>query len=880
MVCSFRHHFRRHLGGLGIVVAVLFLASMNAWAISGLNDAPVLDATKSPALNAVFKGAAAPSGNIGTPVSVLVDLSSPAGQVDNVTDADDTDGDGPAQLGIAITAADASNGTWYFYVNNTWTALGTPSASSARLLAANSTTRLYFQPNAGFSGTVASALTFRAWDRTTGTSGGVANTSTTGGTNAFSTATDTASILVIPEIGFRAAASAGATAGITTLTINKPTGTIAGDVMLAAIAVSPSSSLITAPSGWSLVSRRDQSSGGTQSLAIYVKVAGTEPSTYSWSFPNSSGSAGGIQTFTGVDTNNPIDVYSTSATASSATHTAPSVTPRIPRTMLVTWHAFNSAATWTPPSGMTEAVDKMSESATGSSGVSLEGNYLFESSSAATGTKSAVASNNADVGNTGSLALRPANSAPVLDATYTPSLSNENEDAAAPSGSVGSTTKRLADLASVTASIFNVSDNDADTEVGIAIIGADSANGTWYYSTDSSTWTLLPAVSDNTALLLDGDLYFKPNTNFNGTINNAITFRAWDKTYGTNGTTVNISTTGGSTAFSTASDTASILILPVNDGATASNLSAAESYTEDTALNLIDIIASDIDSTNVIVTLTLSNPAAGSLSTGTSGAVTSIYNPGSGTWSANGAIADVNTLLAAVLFTPATNFNGNFSMSTSVSDGVAAAVTGTKNFTGISVNDAPTATNLSASETYTKNTPLNLINIVISDVDSTNVTATLTLSDAIAGKLTTGTSGSVTSSYDSGTGVWTASGALANVNVLLAGVTFVPASNFYGSFSMTTSVSDSVAAPVTGSKAMTGVYVPVIPVLAAVTNQSGNSFAFTLTGEAGAVYNIETSINLTNWSPWKVITNSGQTTSITNLSLTNSAQFYRALLNQ
>ena len=44
--------------------------------------------------------------------------------------------------------------------------------------------------------------------------------------------------------------------------------------------------------------------------------------------------------------------------------------------------------------------------------------------------------------------------------------------------------------------------------------------------------------------------------------------------------------------------------------------------------------------------------------------------------------------------------------------------------TGIAVNDAPTATNLSPAETYTEDTPLNLTDIVVSDVDSANVTAT------------------------------------------------------------------------------------------------------------------------------------------------------------
>ena len=168
---------------------------------------------------------------------------------------------------------------------------------------------------------------------------------------------------------------------------------------------------------------------------------------------------------------------------------------------------------------------------------------------------------------------------------------------------------------------------------------------------------------------------------------------------------------------------------------TATNLERRQTYTEDTPLNLTAIVISDVDSASVTATLTLSNAAAGSLNTATSGAVTSTYNAGTGVWTASGAIADVNALLAGLTFTPAADYNGNFTIATSVSDGVAAPVTGSKAMTGIPVNDAPTATNLSAPETYTEDTPLNLTGIVISDVDSANVTATVTLSNTRCGQL-------------------------------------------------------------------------------------------------------------------------------------------------
>jgi len=126
-------------------------------------------------------------------------------------------------------------------------------------------------------------------------------------------------------------------------------------------------------------------------------------------------------------------------------------------------------------------------------------------------------------------------------------------------------------------------------------------------------------------------------------------------------------------------------------------------------------------------------------------------------------------------------------------------------------NVAPTATNLSAAENYTEDTTLNLIDIVASDVDNATVTATLTLSDAAAGSLSTATSGAVTSTYNAGTGVWSANGAIADVNTLLAGLTFTPALNFYADFTIATSVSDG-SLSVTGSKAMTGAEKPSLVV--------------------------------------------------------------------
>ena len=141
----------------------------------------------------------------------------------------------------------------------------------------------------------------------------------------------------------------------------------------------------------------------------------------------------------------------------------------------------------------------------------------------------------------------------------------------------------------------------------------------------------------------------------------------------------------GSVESLTSAGTAAVAHL--NIAPTASNLNAAETYTEDIPLNLADIVIADVDSAIVAVTLTLIDPAAGSLSTGTSGAVTATYS--GGVWTASGPIADVNALLAGVVFTPSANYDGSFAIGVSVNDGVAAPVTGIKIVTGTPVGDTP-----------------------------------------------------------------------------------------------------------------------------------------------------------------------------------------------
>lgn len=106
----------------------------------------------------------------------------------------------------------------------------------------------------------------------------------------------------------------------------KPSGTVAGHVMLA-FCTSGGDAHHTAPSGWSTVSRYEYVAGNL-TTTIFYKVAGSEPSSYT--FTDDEGGLTPmcveILTYSGVDTTNPINVHTESSTAGTDTTSAPSAT--------------------------------------------------------------------------------------------------------------------------------------------------------------------------------------------------------------------------------------------------------------------------------------------------------------------------------------------------------------------------------------------------------------------------------------------------------------------------------------------------------------------------------------------------------------------------
>ncbi len=160
------------------------------------------------------------------------------------------------------------------------------------------------------------------------------------------------------------------------------------------------------------------------------------------------------------------------------------------------------------------------------------------------------------------IAITPVNDAPTL--TRGAQLTTMTEGDTNPAGTL------------VTAILAGSGYADAESGAlqGIAIVGTNTTQGTWWYSSDGgANWLSMGARSDQNALLLAGDagtmIRFIPATDFNGTA--WIQYRAWDRTSGTAGSTVDLSdpaTLGGDTAFSAERQLGTVAVAAVNDAPT------------------------------------------------------------------------------------------------------------------------------------------------------------------------------------------------------------------------------------------------------------------------------------------------------------------------
>jgi hypothetical protein len=569
-----------------------------------VNTAPVL-AAGSPTLATIIEDAKAPPGN----------------KISLFADAFISDPDVNAKKGIAVTAT-TGNGTWQYTINGgtTWKSVGTVSLSSALLLSDNDMVR--FLPAANSDN--GASITYHAWDQTTGTHASSASLKAgTGGGTSFSSGTQTASLTVSPvnDAPVLAGTASALTPEITGS--SNPAGQSAS-ALLSGLVTDPDPGALQgiAVTGDSGSGNWQFTSNGGKNWTSFGNVSSSSalllPNTYQVRFlPNNNfnsaatltyrawdqtiGSAG---TTVSITSTGGSTAFSTSSlTANLLVNTAPVLAAANPTLINVlednpnpagtvissfadvfisdadkgplkgiavtgtkgsgTWQfSINGGLSWTKfPKVSTSSALLLKDSyqvrfvpaANFNGTVTLT--YAAWDQTTGTGGKTADLTLGTGGGtsfSTGtqkaSLTVVPVNDAPILSGPA-PVLTPVTPGNTNPPG------QRVSDLLT-----GRVTDADgAGAFQGIAVT-ATTGGGTWQYSVTGTSWTSFGTVSPTSALLLPSSYFlrFVPNSGFLGTA--TLSYRAWDQTSGGAGTKVNPSPTGRSTAFSTASLTASLLV--------------------------------------------------------------------------------------------------------------------------------------------------------------------------------------------------------------------------------------------------------------------------------------------------------------------------------
>ena len=156
---------------------------------------------------------------------------------------------------------------------------------------------------------------------------------------------------------------------------------------------------------------------------------------------------------------------------------------------------------------------------------------------------------------------------------------------------------------------------------------------------------------------------------------------------------------------------------------------------EDTALSLTGVSVSDTDGVSLTVTVTATH---GTITLATTSNLSSLAGNGTASISFSAAIANANTALNGMTFTPAANFNGSASFNVSANDGTSTTTPTATTITVTAVNDPPVGVADSATLTEDATTPVSgnvLTNDTDPDTADTGSTETKTVSALSDGSL-------------------------------------------------------------------------------------------------------------------------------------------------
>jgi hypothetical protein len=341
-----------------------------------------------------------------------------------------------------------------------------------------------------------------------------------------------------------------------------------------------------------------------------------------------------------------------------------------------------------------------------------------------------------DLGNTGSGGAQTASATqsitvlPVNDAPVFVSASNFTSITEDQVGNAGQAVSTL----------YSNSDVDSGAVSGVAIRGLVSGNGVWQYSIDGgSNWSAVGAVSDTSALLLRSSdrLRFVPDGI--AADSGSISFYIWDQTSGSAGGTADVSTRGGSTAYSSNAGSASITVTAVNDAPVVATTGSALAYTENGAATAVDpgLTVGDADSTHLAgATVTISAGFASSedtLAFTNQNGISGSWNPGTGvlTLAGSATVAQYQAALRSIVYVNSSDNPSTTTRTVSfvVDDGSANSTAATRNIGITATNDAPVITSNGGGPTTAVNVAENstaVTTVTSSDVDGGTASYSIT----------------------------------------------------------------------------------------------------------------------------------------------------------
>lgn len=141
-----------------------------------------------------------------------------------------------------------------------------------------------------------------------------------------------------------------------TYTVTKPTGVVAGDVMVCALFDRTDTVLLTTPpSGWTQL---EVAEAGNILGYLYRKVAGgSEPASYDFGWAGATTGSWAIAAYSGVDNGAPIDDTSQALTTSGTSHTHGSIVTTVAAGQIILFAVEKNVNTTFSQATLTERAD-------------------------------------------------------------------------------------------------------------------------------------------------------------------------------------------------------------------------------------------------------------------------------------------------------------------------------------------------------------------------------------------------------------------------------------------------------------------------------------------------------------------------------------------